>query len=66
MIVSSFKNPDSLSFTYVSLVLGEEITERLKLMMKTEIERNKKYYNMSDNLFNLRLVSKARLIIPKS
>ncbi len=63
MIVSSFKNPYSLSFTYVSLVLGEELTKKLKIMIKIETERNKKYYNMSDNMFNLRLVSKAKLII---
>lgn len=63
VLISVFKNLDSLSFVYLSLVLGDEITEKLKIMIKTETERNKKYYNMSDHMYNLKLISKAKLII---
>ena len=63
VLISAFKNLESHSFVYLSLVLGNEITEKLKAMIKTETERNKKYYNMSDHMYNLKLISKAKLII---
>ena len=65
MLVNCLKHQDSLSFTFVSMVLGEEVSKKLKAMIKTETERNRKYFNMTDHLYNLKLVTKTKLILKK-
>lgn len=62
MLVNALKEQKSLNFILISLILGEEIKE-IKKMIAKETEWNKKYYNMSDYLFNLKLVSKTRILL---
>lgn len=65
VLINTLKHQNTLSFIFVSLILGENLSEKIKTMIKIESERNKKYYNMADHLFDLKLISKARLIIKK-
>ena len=65
MLAGTFTHQETLSFIFVSMILGEEVTKKLKAIIKIESERNRKYFNMEDHLFNLKLLSKARLLIKK-
>lgn len=63
IISPAFENLNSVSFTYISLILGEDSTKKIKNIVETERERNKKYFDSSDSLFNLKIISKVKLLI---
>ncbi len=54
---------DSLAFTYISFILGESNINNIKDIIKEELLRNKKYFNNSDSMILLKIISKIKLVL---
>lgn len=54
---------DSLAFTYISFILGENTINKIKDIIKEELLRNKKYFNNSDSMILLKIIAKIKLVL---
>lgn len=63
IVAGSLIDQESIAFAYISLILGAELTGKLKQIIMEETLRNKNYYRMSDYLFPLKIVTKVKLLL---
>ncbi len=63
MLFSAFEDINSTVFTQMSLILGEETTKKITDIYDEEHRRNERYFNFSDNLLMLKIISKVKLLI---
>ena len=63
MLFSAFEDINSTVFTQMSLILGEETTKKICDIYDEEQRRNERYFNFSDNMLMLKIISKVKLLI---
>lgn len=63
VIAPSFENLNSTSFTYISLILGEDLTKSLIDLINKQKQNNEEFYDSCDNLFMTKIIKKAKILI---
>lgn len=54
---------NSLTYTYISLILGPELMKKVTSVVEEETRRNIRFFNNSDSMYLLKISSKVKLIL---